>query len=139
MIKQLSVFVDNRPGSLSEITDNLKEAKVDIRAIASFDTPEFAILRLIVDKPEEAKEFLADKGFIVKISDAIGVELTDETGSLNNLLSFLAEADINLNYIYTFIYRNRKAPVLVFGTDEIDSAIKTLKDAGEVLVDHSEL
>ena len=67
MIRQLSVFVENKPGSLMEVTSRLNEAHVNIRAVASFDTPEFGILRLVVDQPEEAKAYLTSKGFVVRI------------------------------------------------------------------------
>ena len=80
MLKQLSVFVENKPGSLMEVTSRLTEAHVNIRAVASFDTPEFGILRLIVDKPAEAKGYLTERGFVVRVSDVIGVELEDKKG-----------------------------------------------------------
>ena len=77
MIRQLSVFVENKPGSLMEVTSRLNEAHVNIRAVASFDTPEFGILRLVVDQPEEAKAYLTSKGFVVRIHQVIGAELED--------------------------------------------------------------
>ena len=67
MIRQLSVFVENQPGSIMRVTSALTEAQINIRAISSFDAPEFAILRLVVDKPEEAKDALTTKGFVVRL------------------------------------------------------------------------
>ena len=64
MIRQLSVFVENKPGSLMDVTSKLTEAHVNIRAVATFDTPEFGILRLVVDKPAEAKGYLTERGFV---------------------------------------------------------------------------
>lgn len=120
MIKQLSVFVENRPGSLMQVTSALTEAHINIRAIASFDTPEFGILRLVVDKPAEAKTYLTSRGFVVRIHDVIGVELKDEKGNLNRMLSILAEGRININYIYSFVIREGRAPVMVFNTDDFE-------------------
>ena len=77
-MKQVSVFVENRPGSLMEVTSKLMEAEINIRAVASFDTPEFGILRMVVDQPERAKETLTRLGFVVRIYDVVGVELKDE-------------------------------------------------------------
>ena len=139
MIKQLSVFVENRPGSLMQVTSALTEAHINIRAIASFDTPEFGILRLVVDKPAEAKTYLTSKGFVVRIHDVIGVELKDEKGNLNRLLSILAEGRININYIYSFVIREERAPVMVFNTDDFEKAARVLEAAEVKVVKEADL
>lgn len=139
MIKQLSVFVENRPGSLMRVTSELNAAHINIRAVASFDTPEFGILRLVVDKPQEAKEYLTSKGFVVRIHEVIGVELKDEKGNLNRMLSILAEGEINLNYIYSFVIREEKAPVMVFNTDDYEKAAKVLGAADVKIIKDEEL
>ena len=72
MIRQLSVFVENKPGSLMDVTSKLTEAHVNIRAVATFDTPEFGILRLVVDKPAEAKGYLTERGFVVRVHEVMG-------------------------------------------------------------------
>ena len=139
MIKQLSVFVENKPGSLMEVTSKLTEAHINIRAVASFDTPEFGILRLVVDKPTEAKGYLTERGFVVRVNDVIGAELEDKKGNLNQMLAVLAENSINVRYIYSFVIREGRAPVLVFSTDDYEKAASILKDAGVTMVDESDL
>lgn len=139
MIKQLSVFVENRPGSLNRVTSALTEAHINIRAVASFDTPEFGILRLVVDKPAEAKEYLTGKGFVVRIHDVIGVELKDEKGNLNQMLAILAEGEININYIYSFVIREGRAPVMVFNTQDYEKAAKILAEANVKVVEEVDL
>ena len=139
MIKQLSVFVENKPGSLMEVTSKLTEAHINIRAVASFDTPEFGILRLVVDKPTEAKGYLTERGFIVRVNDVIGAELEDKQGNLNQMLAVLAENSINVRYIYSFVIREGRPPVLVFSTDDYEKAASILKDAGVKMVDESDL
>ena len=139
MIKQLSVFVENKPGSLMQVTSALTDAHINIRAIASFDTPEFGILRMVVDKPAEAKAYLTGKGFVVRIHDVIGVELKDEKGNLNRMLSILAEGAININYIYCFVIRENRAPVMVFNTDDYDKAAKVLKEADVKIAEETDL
>lgn len=139
MIKQVSVFVENRPGSLTDVTSALTEAHVNIRAVASFDTPEFGILRMVVDQAETAKEYLTSKGFVVRLTDVIGVELEDKKGNLNNMLSILADSGININYIYSFVIRQGAAPVMVFNTDDYERALDILKAADVKVVDESEL
>lgn len=82
MIKQISVFVENQPGSMMRVTSVLTESHVNIRAISTFDTPEFGILRLVVDDPAKAKESLTQKGFVTRVNDVIGAELKDEKSTL---------------------------------------------------------
>lgn len=139
MIKQISVFVENKPGSLMEVTSNLSEAHVNIRAIASFDAPEFGILRLVVDKPAEAKGYLTERGFVVRINDVIGVELEDKKGSLNQMLAKLADSGINVNYIYSFVIREGRAPVLVFSTDNYEKAASILEKTDVKMVEMADL
>ena len=139
MIKQISVFVENQPGSMMRVTSVLTESHVNIRAISTFDTPEFGILRLVVDDPAKAKESLTQKGFVTRVNDVIGAELKDEKGNLNQMFKILADGEINLNYIYSFVIREEKAPVIVFHTDDFQKAEQVLKEAEVKLVEESEL
>lgn len=139
MIRQLSVFVENKPGSLMEVTSRLNEAHVNIRAVASFDTPEFGILRLVVDQPEEAKAYLTSKGFVVRIHQVIGAELEDKKGNLNQMLEILADSGISINYIYSFVIRDGRAPLMVVSTDDFDKAKKALANAGVKMVEEADL
>lgn len=139
MIRQLSVFVENKPGSLMDVTSKLTEAHVNIRAVATFDTPEFGILRLVVDKPAEAKGYLAERGFVVRVHEVMGVELEDKKGNLNQMLAILADGKININYIYSFVIREGKAPVMVFNTDDFEKAAQILKEANVKIVEESDL
>ena len=84
MIRQLSVFVENEPGSMMRVTSVLTESHINIRAISTFDTPEFGIMRLVVDEPECAKESLTAKGFVTRITEVVGAELKDEKGNLRD-------------------------------------------------------
>ena len=131
MIRQISVFVENEPGSMMRVTSALTEAHINIRAISTFDTPEFGIMRLVVDEPERAKESLTSKG--------IGVELEDKKGNLNQMLKILADGEINVNYIYSFVIREGKAPVMIFHTDDFKKAEQFLRDADVKLIEEKEL
>ncbi len=139
MIRQISVFVENQPGSMMNVTSVLSEEHVNIRAISTFDTPEFGIMRLVVDDPVRAKESLTRKGFVTRISEVIGAELKDEKGNLNQMLKILADGQINVNYIYSFVIREEKAPVMVFSTDDFDKAQKVLRASNVKLVEEEEL
>ena len=139
MIRQISVFVEKQPGSMMNVTNVLTEAHVNIRAISTFDTPEFGIMRLVVDDPVRAKESLTSKGFVNRVSDVIGAELKDEKGNLNQMLKILADGQINVNYIYSFVIRDGKAPVMVFHTDDFEKAESVLKQADVKLVEEEDL
>lgn len=139
MIRQLSVLVENKPGSLMEVTSRLTEAYVNIRAVANFDAPDFGILRLVVDKPQEAKEYLTTRGYVVSVHEVMGVELEDKKGNLNQMLSILAEGKLNINYIYSFVIRDGRAPVMVFQTDDYEKATQILKKYNVKIVEEDDL
>lgn len=139
MIRQISVFVENQPGSMMEVTSVLTEEHVNIRAISNFDTPEFGIMRLVVDDPVRAKDSLTRRGFVTRVSSVIGAELKDEKGNLNQMLKILADGQINVNYIYSFVIREGKVPVMVFHTDDFERAEKVLRAAEVKLVEEEEL
>ena len=135
MLKQISVFVENVAGSLMKVTKELVAEGINLRAISSFDTPEFGILRLIVDRPEETAHLLKDKGFFVQTKDVIAVEIEDRSGSLNQMLEVLAEGNISINYIYSFVIREDQAPVMVFQTEYLEEAVQILKNHGINVID----
>ena len=139
MIRQISVFVENQPGSMMNVTSVLTEAGVNIRAISTFDTPEFGIMRLVVDDPVSAKNSLTAKGFVTRVSNVIGVELKDEQGNLNQMLKILADGKINIDYIYSFVIREGKAPVMVVHTDDFEQAEKVLEAADVKIMEEEEL
>lgn len=124
---------------MMRVTSVLTEARVNIRAISTFDTPEFSIMRLIVDEPERAKASLTEKGFVTRVSDVIGVELKDEKGNLNQMLKILADGQINVNYIYSFVIREGKAPVMIFHTDDFEKAEQVLESADVKLVEEADI
>ncbi len=139
MINQLSVFVQNEIGSLAGVTAVLKENKINLRAIASFDTPEFAILRIVVDQPEKAKEVLAAKGFAVKMSQAVAVALEDKPGELDGMLHVIAEAKLGINYIYSIVLRDGKAPLMIVNTDDLVRTVTVLREKGYVVAEQEDM
>lgn len=130
MIQQLSIIIQNKIGSVAKVTSILKNNNINLRAIASFDTPEFAILRMVVDQPEKTKTLLTDKGYAVTMSEAIAVELCDRSGVLHDLLQIIADADIGLNYIYSIVIRNSKVPLIILNTDNLEKTKAILEEKG---------
>ncbi|MDF2539225.1 MAG: hypothetical protein K0S76_2246 [Herbinix sp.] len=139
MIKQLSVFVQNEIGSLAGVTTVLKDNNINLRAIASFDTPEFAILRIVVDQPEKAKNLLSENGFAVKMSEAVAVELEDKPGELHGMLQEIALANLGVNYIYSIVLRNGKAPLMIVNTDNLEKTATVLKEKGYRVAEQGDL
>ena len=122
-IKQLSIFLQNRMGSLSKPLEVLSENDVNIRAMCMADTSEFGILRLVVDNPEKGKEVLEEKNYLVKITDIIGVEMYDGPGGLTSVLNVIKENGIDLEYLYAFTHNKVNRAILLLHADDIDNLI----------------
>ena len=130
MLKQVAVFVENQPGSLRKVTTELHKEGISIYAFTSYDTPEFGILRMVVDNPLKAIEILTAKGFVNKICDVIAIQLNDEKGAMDSVLSSLMDSNVNINYIYSsFGYEDQLSAVIVH-TDDIFEAENILKNKG---------
>lgn len=139
LIKQISIFIPNKKGSLSQLTDILIAHKIDIRAIAVFDTTEFGILRIVVDDPDRAIEVLNKEGIVAKVSKVIAVEPEDKPGSLNQIFSILRDADINIEYIYSFIMRKKEMPYIVLKVDHQEKAVEELTVNGINVINKEEI
>jgi hypothetical protein len=139
LIKQLSVFIENKKGTLASLTQALVSNQIDIRAIAVFDTNEFGIVRIIVNDPDKALDVLKKEGFIAKVSKVIAVEPEDKPGSLNDIFNLLNENDINIEYIYSFVMRRHEMPYIVFKVDQQDKAIEVLNDSGVNVVNRDDI
>ncbi|HML37419.1 MAG TPA: ACT domain-containing protein [Bacillota bacterium] len=139
LIKQISIFIPNKKGSLAQLTDILVAHNIDIRAIAVFDTSEFGILRVVVDDPDRAVEILKQEGVVAKVSKVIAVEPEDKPGSLNQIFSVLRDADINIDYIYSFIMRKNEMPYIVLKVDQQEKAVEVLAGHGINVINKEEV
>ena len=126
-VEQLSVFLENRAGRLSEVTGTLARAGVNIRALSLADTSDFGILRLIVTDHEKAKQALKENGFTVGRTTVVPVEVADEPGGLDAILKILSNNGINVEYMYAFVQQSGKNAVLIFRFDRTDQAIDILQ------------
>ncbi len=102
-VEQISVFLENKAGRLAEVTRSLGEAGINIRALSLADTTDFGILRLIVDNYDAAREMLKSKGFTVGKTEVVAIEVPDHPGGLAQVLNTLAQANINVEYMYAFV------------------------------------
>ncbi len=135
-IKQLSIFLENRKGRLLEVTRALRDASINIRALALAESAEFGILRLVVNNPEKAKSVLSAAGFTLREQDVFAVEVPDEPGSFCKVVEILSESDTNIDYTYAFVGGSKKA-VLIFKvpSERLEDAMKALLDGGMTLVE----
>lgn len=101
-IRQISVFVENKQGSLVKITDVLAKENIDMRAMSIADTQDFGILRLIVSDTDRAVEILRRENCIVTVTDVVGARLRNEPGALATVVRVLSDAGINMEYMYAF-------------------------------------
>ena len=129
-VEQLSIFLENRAGRLSEVTGTLAQAGINIRALSLADTSDFGILRLIVTDHEKAKEALKANGFTVGRTTVVPVEVKDEPGGLDAILKILSNNGINVEYMYAFVQQSGHNAVLIFRFDRTDQAIETLQAHG---------
>ncbi len=127
-VEQISIFLENRAGRLSEVTKTLADAGINIRALSLADTSDFGILRLIVSDNETAKNVLKKYGFTVGRTTVVPVEVEDKPGGLNNILEILSSNGINVEYMYAFVQQSGKNAVLIFRFDRTDQAIEVLQE-----------
>ena len=133
-INQLSIFAENKPGTIYEITKTIAEAGVDIRALSVADTQDFGILRLIVSDIDKAKDALSADNCVVSVTQVIGVAVPDRPGGLSEVLKILKDADINVEYVYAFITISGQNACVVLRVGDNEKALKILKDAGVTLL-----
>ena len=133
-LKQLTVFVENKQGTLVDITETLAAHNVNLRALSIADTEEFGILRLIVSDNETACKTLADEGYLLKITEVVGVKIGDAPGKLSKALAVLDEKGINMEYLYAFMARTEKHAYVVLRVADNAAAEKALEDAGFHLI-----
>jgi hypothetical protein len=130
MLKQVSIFAENKAGRVHAIMKSLKEAQINVRAMTIAETSEFGIVRLIVDNPESAKLTLKNAGFTAKITDVIGVTVSDEFGALNNVLKILGEKDISIEYMYSLMRCPHGNANILIRVSDCEKATAILTEAG---------
>lgn len=129
-IPQLSVFLENRPGSLLPPLQLLAEAGLNLAGLSLADTAQFGILRLVLRDWARARELLERGGWVVKLNDMVAIDVDDAPGGLVRALEVLTAAGKDIEYMYAFYLRRDGRVVLLFRFDDPDGAIAALDDAG---------
>ena len=138
-IKQLTVFVQNKKGTVVSVTDALSQNNVNLRALSIAETQDFGILRLIVNDENAAEKVLAEKGYLIKVIDVIGVKIGDAPGKLSEALGVLDKAGINVEYLYAFMARTEKHAYVVLRVENNALAESVLVDAGFKLITEADI
>ena len=125
VVKQISVFLENKPGRLARVTQMLGEAKVNIRAFMVAEAGEFGMIRVIVDDPGRALDLLSTKGMICRAAEVVCVEIPDEVGQLARISGLLSEKSVNIDYAYAFMTGSGRA-VIVLSLDDIQRGVEVL-------------
>ncbi len=130
MIQQLSVFVENKQGALVETTGILTDCGINIRAMSLADTEKYGVLRMIVNNTAAAQKALGDAGFLTRITDVVAVTMPDKAGSLNRVVQLLAQAGVNLEYLYAFNNAGKNSAYVVLRVQDCALAEQTLSADG---------
>lgn len=129
-IKQLSIFLENKAGRLSNVTQVLSDADINILALSLADTSDYGILRLIVSDVDNAQAALKASNFVCMVNEVTAVEVEDKPGGLARILGLLVDKGINVEYMYAFSEVHTGRAALIFRFDDPDSAVKHLTAAG---------
>jgi hypothetical protein len=130
ILEQVSVFVENKPGALSEITTSLADAGIDLKAFTVADKSEFGVLRFLSDEPKKALALLKHNGWIASITPVVAVKMADKPGSLAKVLKMFADAGVQVEYLYAFVAQEEERAYVVLRVEDTDGAIKLLEAAG---------
>ena len=138
-IKQLTVFIQNKKGTVVEVTDILSRNNVNLRALSIAETQDFGILRMIVNDEATAEKVLSESGYLIKVIDVVGVKIGDEPGKLTEALDVLDKANINVEYLYAFMARTEKHAYVVLRVEDNDIAESVLTSAGIKMISDADI
>ena len=138
-IKQLTVFVQNKKGTVVSVTDILSKNNINIRALSIAETQDFGILRLIVNDEVTAEKVLLENGYLIKVIDVVGVKIGDAPGKLTEALDRLDKANINVEYLYAFMVRTEKHAYVVLRVEDNSIAEATLTEAGFKMISQADI
>ena len=138
-LKQLTVFVENKQGTVVAVTDALAGHEINIRALSIAETEGFGILRLIVDDEAAAEKVLTQAGYLIKTTEVVGVKIGDAPGKLSAALKVLNDADINMEYLYAFMARTERHAYVVLRVADNAGAEAVLEQAGFHLITEADV
>ena len=138
-IKQLTVFIQNKKGTVVSVTEILAKNDINLRALSIAETQDFGILRLIVSDEAKAEKVLRENGYLIKVIDVVGVKIGDAPGKLTAALDVLDKANINVEYLYAFMARTEKHAYVVLRVEDNEEAESILTSAGFKMISKADI
>ena len=135
LLKQLSIFIENKPGTIRSVCEVLRDNQINIRTLSLADTQQFGILRFLVSEPERAMKVLAAAGFTAKETDVLALPVADRPGGLAEILTVIDSNHLNVEYMYAFTFGRENNAVMVFRFADPAAALQALTAAGIKPVD----
>ncbi len=139
LVKQISVFLENKEGRIARVTKVLSDEQINIRALSIADTTEFGILRIIVDDPIKAKATLKENGFTVTTTEVIAIAIDDQPGGLAHALDILHSNKISVEYLYAFISKASEKANVILRVEDCEKAIDCLQEKDFTVLTASEV
>ena len=127
MIKQISIFLENKPGRLANVCRIMAQEGLNIRALSIADATDFGVLRLIVDNPDLAEEKLKARGIIVSSTDVIGIKVPDRPGGLAEAMDLLGKENISVEYMYAFVGKSGDQAMVILRLDDNARGVEAVK------------
>ena len=138
-VRQISVFMDNKPGQLSGVMEIIKESGINVRALSLADTKDFGILRIIVHDTEKAVDALKDAGYAVTVNGIVAITIPDSPGQLSRVLEILGKDNVNLEYLYAFTGASDRAVSFVLRVNDNDAAAASLTKGGIIQLTENDI
>ena len=134
LVNQISVFIENKPGRVGQLTDVLAKNNINLLNLSIADTKDYGVLRAVTDANEKAVKVLKESGFTVSMNDLIGVEVEDKPGALGSILNVFDKANLSIEYLYSFSRTSEGNAVILFRVENVELALKVLKQSGIKLI-----
>jgi hypothetical protein len=138
-VQQISVFLENKTGRLADVTAALKDNGINIRALTIAETENYGVLRMIVNRPDDALTFLKEAGFMVKKNPVIAAEVEDRVGIMHDIMKLCDTAGLNVEYMYSFVEQASKKAIFFMRFEETETAEKVFADNGYRLLSTDEV
>ncbi len=135
LVNQLSVFIENKPGRVHQLTEVLRSANIDLLTLSIADTKDYGILRCVTSDNDNAIRALKEAGFTVSLTKLIGVEVPDRPGGLSDVLDIFDDSGISIEYLYSFAKTSDKQAVILFRVEDVEGALKILEKKDIKLID----
>jgi len=139
ILTQLSVFIENKPGRLQHILQVLADKAINIQTLTIAEVNDFGILRLLVDKPEEAFTALRHEQITCSKTEVLAVVIEDEPGALHRLINSFSRHQINIEYVYAFMGHRDSKPIMIFRFEDLKAAADALKEEGYTILPRAEI